>query len=236
MPPPASILVVEDDRNLAETLVYNLRREGYSATIARTGLEALSRVRAEHPDLLLLDVMLPEMDGFEVCRAIRATSSLPIIMLSARSDEMDRVLGLELGADDYVAKPFSLRELLARVRATLRRADNTSPVETLPASIKAGPIEISVRAHMASRHGHDLKLLPREFNLLLYLVQHRGAVCTRDQLLFNVWGPEYYGDTRTVDVHIRRLRMKIEEDARNPVLIRTVHGIGYAFGGESLPA
>lgn len=224
-----SILVVEDDRGLAETLVYNLRREGYSASVARTGIEAITRASSEHPDLLLLDIMLPEMDGFEVCRAIRTTSSLPIIMLSARGDEMDRVLGLELGADDYVAKPFSLRELLARIRAMLRRVDFGSPEDMLPSTITAGPIEISARTRTASRLGKPIKLLPREFDLLLYLAQHGNIVCTREHLLAKVWGPDYYGETRTVDVHVRRLRMKIEDDPNTPSLIRTIHGIGYAF-------
>jgi DNA-binding response OmpR family regulator len=225
----ASILVVEDDRDLADALVYNLRHEGYAASVARTGIEAITRARAEHPDLLLLDIMLPEMDGFEVCRQIRATSSLPIIMLSARGDELDRVLGLELGADDYVAKPFSLRELLARIRAMLRRVEVQRPDDELPVTVTAGPIEISVRTRTVSRHGTGIKLLPREFDLLLYLVQHRDVVCTREQLLENVWGSEYYGETRTVDVHVRRLRMKIEDDPNRPSLIRTVHGVGYAF-------
>lgn len=231
----ASILVVEDDRDLADALVYNLRREGYSASAARTGIEAVTRARAEHPDLLLLDIMLPEMDGFEVCRQIRTSSSLPIIILSARADELDRVLGLELGADDYVAKPFSLRELLARIRAMLRRVDFGLPDDSIPARIEAGPIEIMVRTRVVSRRGALIKLLPREFDLLVYLIQHQNAVCTREQLLANVWGPNYYGETRTVDVHIRRLRMKIDDDPEKPSLIRTVHGVGYAFNeGKSI--
>lgn len=232
----ASILVVEDDRDLAEALVYNLRREGYEASVARTGVEAITRTRTEHPDLLLLDIMLPEMDGFEVCRQIRTSSSMPIIMLSARGDEMDRVLGLELGADDYVSKPFSLRELLARVRAMLRRVDFGLPGDAVPGNIQAGPIDVAVSTRAVTRRGTPIRLLPREFDLLLYLLQHRHMVCTREQLLANVWGPEYYGDARTLDVHVRRLRMKIEDDPNQPSLIRTIHGIGYAFDAGKEPA
>jgi two-component system response regulator VicR len=234
----ASILVVEDDRGLAETLQYNLEREGFRTTIARTGLEAVVLARSEQPDLMLLDLMLPEMDGFEVCRAVRATSPLPIIMLTARDDEMDRVLGLEMGADDYVSKPFSLRELLARIRATLRRVELSSAPVALAEPMRYRDIELLPAARSVTRSGRAVQLLPREFDLLAYLMQHRGQVMTREQLLQNVWGLEYFGDTRTVDVHVRRLRLKLEPDPSRPAYIRTVHGVGYTFGdaGGSLDA
>ncbi|GAC1514633.1 MAG: response regulator transcription factor [Chloroflexota bacterium] len=212
----ARILIVEDDRTLAETLAYNLKKEGYEALVVRTGIEAIVTSRAKHPDLILLDIMLPEVDGFEVCRTVRATSTVPIIMLTARDNEVDRVLGLELGADDYVSKPFSLRELLARVRANLRRTELDKLETPLP------PVLV-----------HEAMELPREFDLLLYMMRNRAIVLSRDQLLEKVWGADYMGDSRTVDVHVRRLRSKIETDASNPALIQTVHGVGYVFGGNA---
>lgn len=228
---PASILIAEDDRGLAETLAYNFQQEGYSTTIARTGFEAVTLARAQQPDLMLLDVMLPEMDGFDVCRTIRASSPVPIIMLTARDDEVDRVLGLELGADDYIVKPFSLRELLARVKAALRRVELSSRTpESLP-TIEIEGLRVLPQSRGATLDGRMVHLLPREFDLLLHLVQNRGLVLTRDQLLQRVWGEEYLGDARTVDVHVRRLRMKIERDPANPTFIRTVYGVGYTFDG-----
>jgi two-component system response regulator VicR len=235
MTAPQSILVVEDDRNLAETLVYNLREEGYDAEVARTGLEAIAVTRTQRPDLVLLDVMLPEMDGFEVCRAVRASSTVPIIMLTARDDEVDRVLGLEMGADDYVVKPFSLRELLARIRSNLRRVDLSSGVKAQH-PLNFGGLEVDPASRLVQRDSQVIHLLPREFDLLLQLMLNRGIVLSRDQLLENVWGLDYFGDARTVDVHVRRLRMKIEPDASDPTYIRTVYGVGYTFhGGRRRP-
>lgn len=225
------ILVAEDDITLAETLTYNLRKEGYDTAIARTGLQAIVASRAEHPDLILLDLMLPEVDGFEVCRTVRAESAVPIIMLTARDSEMDSVIGLEVGADDYVSKPFRLRELLARIRANLRRVDlHTS--EPKRETLQYDGLEVRVEARTASRHGRSLHLLPREFDLLVYFLRRPGIVVTRSQVLEDVWGDEYVGDNRTVDVHVRRLRAKIEDDPAAPRFIRTVHGVGYAFGGS----
>lgn len=226
---PATILVAEDDRTLAETLSYNLRQEGFRASIARTGLETVAMTRMERPDLILLDVMLPEMDGFDVCRALRVFSPVPIIMLTARDGEVDRVLGLELGADDYVIKPFSLRELLARIRATLRRVELSAPPAMESEVLAANGLELDGPARSVEQGGHFVHLLPREFDLLQYFMRNRGLVLTRDRILEKVWGSEYLGDTRTVDVHVRRLRMKIERQPDDPRFIRTVHGIGYTF-------
>jgi two-component system response regulator RegX3 len=227
-----SILVVEDDRNLAETLIYNLRSEGYRASIARTGLEAIAMARTQQPDLLLLDLMLPEMDGFDVCRAVRASSPVPIIMITARDEEVDRVLGLELGADDYVIKPFSLRELLARIRATLRRVELSSGDSGREEALETGGLRVEPRSRTVVRDGMALHLLPREFDLLLHLMRNRGLVLSRDQILEKVWGTDYLGDARTVDVHVRRLRMKIERNPNEPRYVRTVYGVGYTFRGE----
>jgi DNA-binding response OmpR family regulator len=228
MADPRNILIVEDDRNLAETLVYNLKQEGFEAGVARTGLEAIALARTQKPDLLLLDVMLPEVDGFEVCRTVRATSTMPIIMLTARDDEVDRVLGLELGADDYVVKPFSLRELIARIRAALRRADMNGRHDTQE-SLTGGDLQVWPGSRGVARNGRQIHLLPREFDLLVYLMQNRGIVLSRRQLLEKVWGLDYFGDERTVDVHVRRLRMKIEPEPSNPQFIHTVYGVGYTF-------
>lgn len=227
------ILVAEDDRTLAETLSYNLEREGYRTEIARTGLEAVTLSRTEHPDLVLLDVMLPEMDGFEVVRVIRSASNMPVIMVTAKDNEVDRVLGLELGADDYVVKPFSLRELMARIRAVLRRSDITAVGAGAESPLIAGTIEVRPSSRSVYRNGLEIHLLPREFDLLLYLMQHAGIVLTRRQLLERVWGPDYLGDERTVDVHVRRLRMKLEIDPSEPSYIHTIYGVGYTFDVRS---
>lgn len=223
------ILVAEDDLTLAETLVYNLRSEGFDPMIAHTGLQALVAARRDRPDLILLDVMLPEMDGFEVCRIVRTESSVPIIMLSARDGETDAVVGLEIGADDYVTKPFRRRELLARINAAMRRSRSH---QDEPDILVSGDLELQVAPRVVEMSGHPIQLLPREFDLLHYLMQHPGVVLTRSRLLETVWGSEYLGDSRTVDVHVRRLRAKIEPNAI-PQYIRTVHGVGYVFGGRS---
>jgi len=229
MSEPATILVVEDDRTMAETLAYNLRNEGYQARLAYNGRDAIVAARTEEPDLILLDLMLPEVDGFEVCRTVRASSPVPIIILTARDDEMDRVLGLELGADDYVSKPFSLRELLARVRANLRRVDLSSAAPAAQESLSCEDLEVRLGPRTVERDGRMIHLLPREFDLLVYLMRNRGIVLSRNRLLEGVWGPDYLGDDRTVDVHVRRLRAKLETDPAKPELIETVHGVGYAF-------
>jgi DNA-binding response OmpR family regulator len=229
IPAPQSILVVEDDRNLAETLVYNLRHEGFEAGLARTGLEAIALTRTREPDLVLLDVMLPEMDGFDVCRAVRASSSVPIIMITARDEEVDRVLGLELGADDYVVKPFSLRELLARIRATLRRVELSAGIGTRPKPLAFAGLALDPASRSVRREGHEIHLLPREYDLLLYMMRNRGIVLSRNLILEKVWGADFLGDPRTVDVHVRRLRMKIETDPSEPRYISTVYGVGYTF-------
>ena len=228
-----TVLVVEDDRTVAETIVYNLEREGYAALIARTGLEAIVTARSKQPDLILLDLMLPEIDGFEVCRTLRLGSTVPIIMLTARDEEVDRVLGLELGADDYVVKPFSLRELLARVKANLRRLEVSQHVAPPPGVLEFADLHLETGTRRVVRGDRSLQLLPREFDLLLHLMSNRGLVLSRSQLLDKVWGADFLGDNRTVDVHVRRLRAKIENDPGSPELIQTVHGVGYVFGSSS---
>jgi two-component system response regulator RegX3 len=225
------ILVAEDDLTLAETLAYNLRTEGFEPTVTHTGLQALVASRQDHPDLILLDLMLPEMDGFEVCRIVRTESSVPIIMLTARDGETEAVVGLEMGADDYVTKPFRLRELMARINAALRRA---SAHPDLPETLTSGDLVLHIAPRTVTLGGREIRLLPREFDLLHYLMQNPGVVLTRSRLLGTVWGPDYLGDTRTVDVHVRRLRAKIEPDATEPRYIRTVHGVGYVFGRREM--
>ena len=224
----SKILVVEDDRNLLETIKYNLVKEGYEALVAVDGAEALEIARNEKPDLIVLDIMLPIIDGFEVCRILRKEMSVPIIMLTARTDETDRIMGLDTGADDYMTKPFSLRELLARVRALLRRAKITE--EKIPEEksvLTMDDIKIDINRHVVSKNGRPLELTAKEFDLLVFLVQNESFVFSREQLLEKVWGYDFAGDTRTVDVHIRWLRQKIETDPANPRHLLTVRGTGY---------
>ena len=238
------ILVVDDEPVLVETMTYNLEQAGYQVMTASDGASALEAARCETPDLIILDIMLPEMDGLEVCRQLRRennTSTTPIMMLTAKIDEIDKVVGLEVGADDYVTKPFGRRELLARVRALLRRADYpsiseghttqevSSDVPRASRELVAGPLRIDLAGRRVHCRGQEWELQPKQFDLLTYLVRNRGTVLTRDQLLHNVWGYDYAGDTRTVDVHIRWLREKLEEDPANPQLIQTVRGVGYVF-------
>jgi DNA-binding response OmpR family regulator len=220
------ILLVEDDQTLRETVAHNLTRENYTVVQAATGVEALNLAREEQPDLVLLDVMLPELDGLTVCRTLRHETDVPIVMLTARSGEVDRIVGLDSGADDYIVKPFSVGELLARVRAALRRGKHA--VET---KLTAGDVTLDLVGHRAFRGGKSLNLAPKEFDLLAELIRHKGAVLTRDLLLQRVWGFDFSGDTRTVDVHIRWLREKIEEDPAAPERIATVRGLGYRFEG-----
>jgi two-component system OmpR family response regulator len=224
----SKILVVEDDRNLLETIKYNLGKEGYEALTAVDGGEALEIARKETPDLIILDIMLPVIDGFEVCRILRKEMTVPIIMLTARTDETDRIMGLDTGADDYMTKPFSLRELLARIRALLRRA-KISEVK-LPeeqAILTIGDTTIDLNRHRVTVKEQPLELTAKEYDLLVFLIQNESYVFSREQLLEKVWGYDFAGDTRTVDVHIRWLRQKIESDPANPKHLLTVRGTGY---------
>ena len=226
------ILIVEDDRNLLDTLKYNLHKEGYDVVAAVDGAEALDIARGERPDLIILDLMLPRLSGFEVCRILRKEMTVPILMLTAKAEEIDKVVGLEIGADDYMTKPFSLRELLARVRAMLRRAKMAEIQPGVEVTLfKAGDIEVDVARHQASKGKAILELTPKEFDLLAFLIKNKGFVFSRDQLLEKVWGYDYAGDTRTVDVHIRWLRQKIETDPANPERLITVRGAGYKLEG-----
>jgi two-component system OmpR family response regulator len=222
------ILVVEDDPNLLTTLKYNFSREGYDVITAIEGAEAIDEARKESPDLIVLDIMLPVLSGYEVCRILRKESTVPILMLTAKTEEVDKVVGLEIGADDYLTKPFSMRELLARVRSMLRRVEMTRPpAAPAPDILKIGEIEIDVGRHRVFLEGAELKLSPKEFDLLAFLARNKGFVFNREQLLEKVWGYDYAGDTRTVDVHIRWLRQKIEADPARPRRLVTVRGSGY---------
>ncbi len=223
-----TILVVEDEPTLRETLVEALDADGFRAIAAGDGRRALEQFRAERPDLVLLDLMLPEVSGIEVCRIIRAESPVPIIMLTARGSELDKVVGLELGADDYVTKPFSLRELTARIRAVFRRGEQVANAAPPPA-VELGPVSIDLAGHRILRDGVEVPVKPKVFELLAFLVRHTGQVVTRDQLLERVWGYDYAGETRTVDVHVHWLRAAIEVDPAHPVLVQTVRGVGYVL-------
>ncbi|HEV8546051.1 MAG TPA: response regulator transcription factor [Candidatus Limnocylindrales bacterium] len=224
-----TILVVDDETTLRETLVDALEAEGFQVVAAADGREALTRFRADRPDLVLLDLMLPELSGVEVCRIIRAESSVPIIMLTAKDSELDKVVGLELGADDYVTKPFSLRELSARIRAQFRRSEQSVAVEAPPAVIDLGRVQVDLAGHRLLRDGQTLPIKPKAFELLTFLIRHPGQVFTRDQLLERVWGYDYAGETRTVDVHVHWLRSQVEDEASAPRFIHTVRGVGYVF-------
>ena len=226
------VLAVEDDANLLEVIKYNLRKEGYEVVAAGDGEQALEAARREKPDLIVLDIMLPKINGFEVCRILRREMTVPIIMLTAKADETDKIVGLEIGADDYMTKPFSIRELLARIRAMLRRSKMIEPpIVRAPESMKIGPLEIDIARHRASLSGTALELTPKEFDLLVFLATNKGLVFNREQLLEKVWGYDFAGDTRTVDVHIRWLRQKIEADPAHPKLLVTIRGTGYKLEG-----
>lgn len=222
------ILIVEDELPLAQAIAYALKREGYQVRIASDGQEGLRVALTEKPDLVILDLMLPKLDGWEVCRTLRAKSKVPILILTARGEEHDKVLGLELGADDYVVKPFSMRELIARVRALLRRA-KMSMVGEEPEILQSGNLTLYVAEHRAELNGEELPLAPREFALLKVLMLNKGRVLSREQLLELAWGQSEFIDQHTVDVHIHWLREKIEPDPKNPRRIVTVRGIGYRF-------
>lgn len=230
------ILVVEDEISLQETLAYNLKREGYVVATVGDGESALIAARQMNPDLIVLDIMLPVMDGFEVCRILRQEMNVPILMLTARDDEIDRVIGLEMGADDYITKPFSMREFLARVKAHIRRVrlireEIDSEVSLGKEIIQLGNLTLNLTRREVSLDDQPLSLKPKEFDLLLYLARHRGQVLSRDTILEQVWGWEFTGGSRTVDVHIRWLREKIEENPAAPIRIVTIRGTGYRFEG-----
>lgn len=230
---PARVLVVEDEETLLFTIAHNLKREGYEVLTAARGDDALKLARERKPDLIVLDIMLPGVDGIQVCRLLRRDLDVPIIMLTALAGEGDRVAGLDVGADDYMAKPFGMRELQARIRALLRRAGRRNEPATKKADglAASGDLEIDRGRHEVRRAGRPLKLKPKEFELLLFFVEHPGRVFTREQILDAVWGEDYGGGLRTVDVHVRWLRQKIEDDASAPIRLRTVRGSGYIFEG-----
>jgi len=224
-----TILLVEDDATLAETLRYNLEREGYTVIGAGDGVTALELARQDKPDIVVLDVMLPRLDGFSVCRMLRKESAIPIIMLTARQDEVDRIAGLELGADDYLTKPFSVGELLARIRAILRRSDRNSGGGADRDILHVGMIKLDAGSRRIWRNDAEIQLSQKEFDLLACLMRNRGLALSRDVLLERVWGFDYVGDGRPVDVHIRWLREKVELDPSSPEYLQTVRGIGYRF-------
>ncbi len=221
------VLVVEDEESFSDALSYMLRREGFEVAVAADGNEALASFDRTGADLVLLDVMLPGLSGTEVCRMLRQRSNVPIIMVTARDSEVDKVVGLELGADDYVTKPFSSRELVARVRAVLRRGAESD--ELLTAAVEAGPVRMDVDRHVVVVEGETIALPLKEFDLLELLLRNAGRVLTRGQLIDRVWGADYVGDTKTLDVHVKRLRSKIEPDPANPKYLVTVRGLGYKF-------
>jgi DNA-binding response OmpR family regulator len=224
-----TVLVVEDEPTVRETLAEALSEEGLRVSTAEDGPSGLERFRADKPDLVLLDLMLPRLSGIEVCRIIRAESSVPILMLTARDSELDKVLGLELGADDYVTKPFSLRELQARIRALLRRSDAQTGAAQPTRMVDLGRVRVDLAGHQILRGSEPLPVKPKAFELLAFLIRNAGQVFSREQLLERVWGYDYAGETRTVDVHVHWLRKRIEEDAANPRYIQTVRGVGYVF-------
>ncbi|MHB8510598.1 MAG: response regulator [Actinomycetota bacterium] len=232
--PNPRVLVVEDEPALADAIRYGLEREGYVCEVAPDGATALSAFSARPPDMILLDLMLPGVSGVDVCRSVRESSQVPIIVVSARSDEVDKVIALELGADDYVTKPFGTRELIARIRSVLRRTSTVQPDNgelDAPSSqiVSVPPVELDIDRHEARVRGTPVTLPPKEFLLLECLLRRAGKLCTREALIADVWGGDYYGDTRTLDVHVRRLRWKIEEDPHKPRHLKTVRGLGYKF-------
>jgi two-component system OmpR family response regulator len=226
------ILIVEDDSNLQAIIAYNLRKESYEVNACDDGKEALEVARREKPDLIILDIMLPGLSGLDICRILRKESTVPILMLTARTEETDKIVGLELGADDYMSKPFSMKEFLARVRAMLRRAGMMEVKPShIPKIVTIGDIKIDVSRHQVVVRGVQIELTPKEFDLLAFLAENKGLVFTRERLLEKVWEYDYAGDTRTVDVHVRWLRQKIETDPANPIYLVTVRGTGYKLEG-----
>lgn len=224
------ILVIEDEHSISDIIKFNLKKEGYEVETAYDGGDGLSKALNWGADLILLDIMLPVMDGFEVCKRVREKSAVPILMLTAKEEEVDKVLGLELGADDYITKPFGMRELIARIRANIRRTEQMKPSDDTPADVKEfGSLKIDMNRYEVTKNLDVLDLTLREFELLKYLAEREGKVYSREQLLEEVWGYEYYGDIRTVDVTVRRLREKLEDDPADPKYIMTKRGIGYYF-------
>jgi two-component system response regulator RegX3 len=221
------VLIVEDEESFADPLAFLLRKEGFTAALAGTGQEALEEFDRNGADIVLLDLMLPGMSGTDVCKALRQRSAVPVIMVTARDSEIDKVVGLELGADDYVTKPYSARELIARIRAVLRRGGESE--ELLPQVLEAGPVRMDVERHVVTVDGAEVSLPLKEFDLLEYLLRNVGRVLTRGQLIDRVWGADYVGDTKTLDVHVKRLRAKIEPDPGAPRYLVTVRGLGYKF-------
>jgi len=221
------ILIVEDESSFSEALAFLLGKEGFEVSVAEDGRAALNIFAKEGADLILLDLMIPEISGVDVCRTIRTTSQVPIIMLTAKDAEIDKVVGLELGADDYVTKPYSSRELIARIKAVLRRGISDAELNGDLEVISVGAIRLDTARHQASMNGNPIALPLKEFELLEFLMRNSGRVLTRSQLIDRVWGGDYFGDTKTLDVHIKRLRAKIEADPANPVLIQTIRGLGY---------
>ncbi|OZM80370.1 response regulator transcription factor [Pseudonocardia sp. MH-G8] len=224
------VLIVEDEESFADPLAFLLRKEGFTTAVAATGQDALEEYDRNGADIVLLDLMLPGMSGTDVCKALRGRSAVPVIMVTARDSEIDKVVGLELGADDYVTKPYSARELIARVRAVLRRGGEAGPeADGLPGVLEAGPVRMDVERHVVSVSGSDVALPLKEFDLLEYLLRNVGRVLTRGQLIDRVWGADYVGDTKTLDVHVKRLRSKVESDPSAPRHLVTVRGLGYKF-------
>jgi len=221
------VLVVEDEESFSDALSYMLRREGFDAVVAGTGPDALAEFDRGGADVVLLDLMLPGLSGTEVCRALRTKSNVPIIMLTAKDGEIDKVVGLELGADDYVTKPYSARELVARIRAVLRRRGDAAEAPPGDGVLEAGPVRMDVERHVVAVDGESVALPLKEFDLLEYLLRNAGRVLTRGQLIDRVWGSDYVGDTKTLDVHVKRLRAKVEPDPANPKYLLTVRGLGY---------
>jgi len=228
--PAGRVLLVEDEDSLAESIRYSLEREGFAVTVAPDGRKALERFRADPPDLVILDLMLPEVSGLDVCRIIREESTVPIVMVTAKDSEADKVAGLELGADDYVTKPFSVRELVSRVRAHLRRARMQGPAVSEEV-LSGGPVEMDVGRHEVRVSDHLVPFPPKEFELLEAFLRRKGRLLTRDHLIEEIWGYDYVGDTKTLDVHVKRIRQKIEDDPHEPELLLTVRGLGYKFVG-----
>ena len=225
------ILIVDDEKSIVDIIAFNFKKEGYETICAYDGEEGLNLFFKENPSIILLDIMMPKLDGFEVCRLIREKSQVPIIMLTARAEEVDKVLGLEIGADDYVTKPFSFRELLARVKANIRRTDSEEPSPGSFDEMLFGDLVIDLKKVEIRKRGEMIDLTHREFELVKYLAAQKGQVCTREELLEKVWGYEYYGDLRTVDVTIRRLRSKLEDNPETPRYIMTRRSVGYYFEG-----
>jgi two-component system, OmpR family, response regulator RegX3 len=223
------VLIVEDEESFADPLAFLLRKEGFTAAVANTGQQALEEFDRNGADIVLLDLMLPGMSGTDVCKALRQRSTVPVIMVTARDSEIDKVVGLEIGADDYVTKPYSARELIARVRAVLRRGGEAGDGELLPQVLAAGPVRMDVERHVVTVDGGEIPLPLKEFDLLEYLLRNVGRVLTRGQLIDRVWGADYVGDTKTLDVHVKRLRSKIEPDPASPRHLVTVRGLGYKF-------